>query len=304
MKSVNGLELIGSFLVVAEELNFRRSAERLNLDQSALSRRIQKLEGFLGFRLLERSTREVALTAAGQSFYHDNSALMDGYRGSIAAARRVAEGHTDGLRIGYMTFAARVQMPQLVRRFHDRHPYVRLDMTYLRTQAQKLALAKGEIDLGFMIDQFDHPDFDRIPLTDEALYVILPDSHPLAKAQDLAPADLIGEPLVLGQMQEWDEFRWRLEDMFSAEGVALTPHVEAAHTLALAGLVAAGLGVTIFPESLLGVLGPGLTARPIRHPAFRMRTALFWLRTNRSRELADFLSLVPQTPGAPDRMVG
>ena len=64
-----GLELTQSFIVVAEELNFRRSAERLHVDQSALSRRIQKLEHILGFALFERTTREVSLTPAGRSFY-------------------------------------------------------------------------------------------------------------------------------------------------------------------------------------------------------------------------------------------
>ena len=65
MDSPAGLDLVHSFLVVADELNFRRSAERLHIDQSALTRRIQKLEHAVGFRLLERTTREVMLTAAG-----------------------------------------------------------------------------------------------------------------------------------------------------------------------------------------------------------------------------------------------
>ena len=59
MESNASIDLVQSFLVVAEQLNFRRSAERMNLDQSALTRRIQKLEHQLGFRLLDRSTREV-----------------------------------------------------------------------------------------------------------------------------------------------------------------------------------------------------------------------------------------------------
>lgn len=62
------LELTQSFLVLAEELNFRRTAQRLAVDQSALTRRIQKLEQSLGFPLFERTTREVSLTPAGRSF--------------------------------------------------------------------------------------------------------------------------------------------------------------------------------------------------------------------------------------------
>lgn len=292
VKPLGGLELVSSFIVVAEELNFRRSAERLNLDQSALTRRIQKLEHLLGFRLLQRNTREVSLTPAGESFYRDNAALMDSYRDAVQAARRVASGHTDGLRIGYMTFAAPQLMPGLLAQYHARHPYVRLTTTYLRTQAQKLALAKNELDAGFLIGAFDHPDFHSRQLADEPLYAILPVAHPLALRPSVTPAEVAEQPLVLGEMQEWDEYRWRLESLFGAEGLSLTPRFEAAHTLAIAGLVAAGLGVTVFPESLVGVLGQGVVARRIEHPLFRSHISIAWSSANASLELRDFIALV------------
>ena len=76
MSAVPGMALVRSFLVVAKQLNFRRSAERLNLDQSALTRRVQKLEDSSGYRLLDCSTREVALTPAGRSFYRDSAHLL------------------------------------------------------------------------------------------------------------------------------------------------------------------------------------------------------------------------------------
>ncbi|MDO9641015.1 MAG: LysR family transcriptional regulator [Pseudotabrizicola sp.] len=292
MQNLNGLDLVSSFLVVAEELNFRRSADRLNLDQSALTRRIQKLEHHLGFKLLERSTREVALTAAGQSFYRDNAAMMDGYHNSVLAARRVAQGHTDGLRIGYMTFSAPRLMPELLARFHKAHPFVRLTTAYLRTQAQRLALAKNEIDAGFMIDRFDHPEFQSIEMSDEPLFAILPADHPLGGQDSVTPSDVASLPLVLGEMQEWDEYRWRLEGLFSAEGLVLTPQFEAAHTLAIGGMVGAGLGITIFPQSLVGLLGAGVVVRPIDHPLFRLRTALVWRSSNPSTELINFVDIV------------
>ncbi len=90
-QSQAGLELTQSFLVVAEELNFRRSAERLNVDQSALTRRIQKLEHLLGFALFERTTREVTLTPAGRSFYEGNERLLQTYSRAVKSARLVAE---------------------------------------------------------------------------------------------------------------------------------------------------------------------------------------------------------------------
>lgn len=106
MKSLPETALLRSFLVVAQELSFRRASDRLALDQSALSRRIQKLEGELGYALFERSTREVALTAAGVSLYRGITQNLNDCMRSIDEARRVAEGLTGRIRIGYMAFAA------------------------------------------------------------------------------------------------------------------------------------------------------------------------------------------------------
>ena len=82
--------------------------------------------------------------------------------------------------------------------------------------------------------------------------------------------------------------------MFSAEGIALRVTLEASNTLALLGLVAAGLGVTIFPESLLGFLGRHVEVRQIMHPAFRSNTILAWRRGNLSPQLKSFLALARQ----------
>lgn len=291
MRDVAGLDLVQSFLVLAEELNFRRSADRLHLDQSALTRRIQKLEHLLGFRLLERSTREVALTQAGRSFYEDNAHILQRYGESIQAARRIAEGKAGQLRLGYMAFAATELMPAAVARFRQLHPHVDLGLRYIRTQGQKIALANDEIDLGYMIGPFDHPEYHSVPLSSEPLYVVTPRSHPLLLQQTVTPQDLIGQDMILGDMREWDEYRWRLNDMFSAEGVALKVTLEASNTLALIGLVAAGLGVTIYPESLIAFLGRTVEVRQIMHPAFRNRTILVWKRSNPSPQVRAFVEV-------------
>lgn len=286
-----GLDIVQSFLVLAEELNFRRTAERLNLDQSALSRRIQKLEHMLGFRLLERTTREVALTQAGRSFYEDNAHLLQRYEESIRAARRIAEGKAGTLRVGYMAFAATELMPSAVARFRTQHPYVEVALRYIRTQGQKMALANDEIDIGYMIGPFDHPDYHTLPLTTEPLYIVAPRSHELLRRTAITPADLAGQDIILGDMREWEEYRWRLNDLFSSEGVSLKIALEASNTLALIGLVAAGLGITIYPESLIGFLGRNVEVRPIMHPQFRSRTVLVWKRSNRSPQVRAFVDL-------------
>ena len=291
MSDHSGIENVHSFVTLAQELSFRRAAERLHLDQSALSRRIQKLEATLGFRLLERTTREVRLTQAGRSFYDDNADLLRGYASSIQLARRIAEGKLGALNVGYMAFAATELMPAAVARFRQAHPEVDLKIRYIRTQGQKIALANDEIDLGYMIGPFDHSDYHSLTLSLEPLYVVTPRNHALLRLPVVTPADLASQDIILGDTHEWEEYRWRLANLFSAEGISLNIAIEASNTLALLGLVAAGLGVTVYPESLIGFLGRSVEVRPIIHPQFRISTILVWKRSNRSRQVREFVEV-------------
>lgn len=290
MRNLPEMSLLQSFVIVAQELNFRRSAERLALDQSALSRRIQKLETALGYQLLERTTREVMLTPAGQLFYQRASDILTSTAQSIGEARNVAEGRTGRVRVAYMAFAATELMPQAVARFESKHPEIALELQYIRTQGQKLALANDEIDVGFMIGPYDNSECHTELLASELLYAVMPRGHPLLRRHQLAPTDLAEENLILGDMAEWGEYRFRLEDLFNQNGMALQPKLEASNTLALIGLVAAGLGVTVYPESLIGFLGQNVASRPIIAPNFRSRTVLAWKRNNRSRAVLDFVA--------------
>lgn len=296
MEAEAGLELAQSFVIVAEELSFRRGAERLNIDQSALTRRIQKLESILGFALFERTTREVSLTAAGQSFFDENARLLQGYGRAVAAARLLAEGKTGILRIAYMSFAATELMPRAVSQYRQLHPGVAVNLRYIRTQGQKVALAQDDIDIGYMIGPFDHSEFHSVLLATEPLFVVMPRGHRFAALATLTPADLADEPLILGDLNEWEAYRWRLNDMFAAEGIAINVRLEASNTLALLGLVAAGIGVTVYPRSLTGFIGQNVEVRPIVHPAFRVQTVLVWKRTNRSKAVRSFVEVAKRAP--------
>lgn len=299
-----GLDLTESFLVVAEELNFRRSAERLNVDQSALTRRIQRLESILGFALFERTTREVSLTPAGRTFYQENSGLLHGYQRAIGAARLVAEGKTGHLHVAYMTFAAPDLMPRAVARYKSRYPHVDVRLSYMRTQGQKLALAHDEIDIGYMIGPFEHSEFHSLPLRSDPLHAVMSAGHPLAARDAVSPGDLAGEELIIGDQNEWEAYRWQVDKLLAVEGINARIGLEASNMLALSGLVEAGLGITVYPQSLVPYLGTGLCAVPIDHPDFRVETVLVWKRLNRARTVAQFVEMAKLAAREPRQAKG
>lgn len=290
LRHLGEFEILQSFLVVAEELNFRRAAERLNIDQSALTRRIQNLEHELGFTLFYRTTRAVSLSEAGRVFFEENHRLLDGLRGAIERARRAAEGQSGRLRLGHMAFATTEVMPRAVKAFHDAYPDVAIELVHSRTQAQKLALARREIEAGFIIGPFAHTDFDGFTVARERLCAILPERHPLAVRDRVRLADLAACPFVLGTMQEWDFYRWRLNDIFAALGLAIGPAFEASNALGILGLVAAGLGVSVFPEGVARLRDGGIVAKPIADCDDTIDTMLVWSRAHMPAHLANFIA--------------
>lgn len=199
-----------------------------------------------------------------------------------------------------MSFAALVQMPRLVARYRALYPEVAVTLSYIRTQGQKLALANDEIDLGFMIGPFDHSDFQTLLLADEPLYLVTSRDHPLVRASKVTPRDLAQYEIILGDMAGWDTYRWYLGDMFSSEGLTIRIGLEASNPMALLGLVAAGLGVTIYPESLARFFGENLSFRPIDDPRFRLETILAWRRAAPSNAVRAFVALASEgSPGHP-----
>jgi len=182
-------------------------------------------------------------------------------------------------------------MPRAVSQYRKLNPDVAVNLRYIRTQGQKVALAQNEVDIGYMIGPFDHSEFHSAVLATDPLFVVMPRGHRLAARDKIRPADLADEALILGDMIEWEAYRWRLNDMFSAEGIAMNIRLEASNTLALLGLVAAGLGVTVYPKSLTGFIGQNVVVRPIVHPAFRIQTVLVWKRTNRTKAVRSFVEL-------------
>lgn len=210
-----------AFMAIAEELSFRRAAERVLIDQSALSRRVQNLEESLGYQLLFRTTREVVLTEAGRVFYEEIAPALKTLARAADVARVAAQGKTGRLRLSYMSFAATDVMPSAIRSFATAYPQVALELRYLRTQAQKLAISRGDIDAGFMLGPFQNPQFDQIAVASEALLALIPADHPLAAQEQVTLGDLAGQKLILGSHDQWDYFRMLIGELFSAAGLTM-----------------------------------------------------------------------------------
>lgn len=285
---------LDAFRMVAIELNFRRAAERLAIDQSALSRRIRHLEEILGYQLVRRTTREVSLTAAGEVFYERTRLISSEIEAAVQAGRIAAEGKKGILRVGYMSFAAIDLMPRVVREFTRRYPDIELDLRYIRTQGQKIELSRNNIDLGFMLGPFRHPQIETLQMREEEYIAILPVEHRLSTRASVTLAEIASYPLVLGNMEQWETFRLMIGDLFTRAGHTIDTRYEASNALGILGLVGNGLGLSIYAESITRFQPRNIITKPISDCDARISTLLAWNRAYKTPALVNFVAVAEE----------
>lgn len=252
-----------AFVAVAEELNFHRAAERLHIVQPALSRLIKNLEEVVGVSLLERSTRHVRLTEAGKVFLDDARATLTQLSGAVRAAREADSGATGTLRLGYMDFAVHRLLPDMVAAAAQREPGIRAELVYMSTAQQRQALLESRIDLGIIIGTMSAPSVETRLLAEEPLVVAMAADHPLAARPQVAPRDILAEPLLLGSEGEWSTFRDRVFSLYAEHDASPRIAQEASSAAALFGLVARGVGITLYAGEPAVYAHPLIAVRPL-----------------------------------------
>jgi DNA-binding transcriptional LysR family regulator len=247
------------FLVVADELHFGRAAERLHITQPPLTVAVKRLERELGVPLFERTTRRVALTPAGKAFREKVRAALGGLDEAAGDVAEVAAGRSGKIRVGFVSSASYTTVPEAIRSFREHRPRVDLVLAPLTSGEQIEQLLDGELDLGLIRDPGDVPGLNLELLSAEDLVVVLPESHRLATAEEVRPQDLEGESMILFPYRLMPGFVARVLRLF--ESLPTPPVVvqQAIHQETVLGLVAAGLGVSVLPESVQRFQMPGVT---------------------------------------------
>ena len=198
-------EHLEAFVTVADELHFGRAAQRLGVAQSAISKRLKRLEDVMGGRLLERGSRtQVRLTREGAIFLPEARAALESLKATQRIGRSVLSGVAGPLRIGYVFSGAMTgTLSRLVRRLSQRFPELDIVPTLMETPAQLEALAAGRIDVGIIRPRPDYPA--RLSLHDihrEGMLVAMNADHPLALRDTVTPTDLAGCTFIVPQFHE------------------------------------------------------------------------------------------------------
>lgn len=257
------LKQLRYFDAVAETCHFGQAAERLHLAQPALSQAVRRLEAELGVLLLARTTRQVALTPAGEFFHREVRRILGDLDACVVGTRSIADGSRGLLRVGFTGTSAFTQLARLSRMVRSALPGVTLEVQAdLLTPGQVERLLDGRLDLGVLRGPVAEPGIETRSLLQEPLVLALPADHRLASVPALEVADIAGEELVA-----YADTRSAVNEAMVSSclraGFSPTVTHRAPGTAALLALVAADLGVALVPESVRTMQLAGVVFRDV-----------------------------------------
>jgi len=282
---------LSSFVVVAEELHFRRAAERLHISQPPLSQRIRALERELGTVLFVRTTRRVELTESGRVFLDHARGVLEAVASAGRAAKLAQAGEIGRVELGYLHSTSYTLLPAILKACRTHLPGIEIRLHELAVDSQIDALLDGPVDLALARLPINHPRVDTSILIEEPMVLALPSGHPLTSLARVPLRRLVNDRIIGYPPGGEGTLHEIVAGMFAR--VRLRPRFQhVAGTLHTAlGLVRAGEGVAIVPRSLQVVRLQGVEYRPISAGSGRACVGFAWRTDRRSPAVTAVINL-------------
>ncbi|WP_322400529.1 LysR family transcriptional regulator [Massilia luteola] len=292
-----------AFVAVAERASFRQAAADLFLSQSALSRRIDKLEEALGVVLFERTTRRVRLTNVGQAFLVNVRTALDGLEDAVLGVADLAAHRTGSVTLACVPSAVWHFLPAVLKAFSERFPRIRVRVHDESAQDVLNLVLNGEADFGINFTGAENPEIVFEPVYVESYVLAMRRDHPLARRKTLSWKETVGERYISVAKSSGN----RSVIDAALAGVEKHPVIlcEVNHVSGVLALVEAGMGVAAVPG--LSVL-PGrpdtIVGVPLVKPAIHRTLGLITRRNHSmapaARTLFDMLAQALLPRRAPD----
>jgi DNA-binding transcriptional LysR family regulator len=251
-------------MAVAAERSFTKGAERLNMAQPPLSRRIQEMEEELGIRLFDRNAKPLGLTSAGHLFYEESMQILQRVDQMRTTMTRFVTGEPNPFAIGLVTSTLYARFPEVIRRFREISPDVVLSLTEMTTLDQISALTEGRINVGLGRVRLNTPGIRQEVLQEERLIVAVPPGHPLAVGEDpLELSALATLPVIVYPRQPRPSSADQVLSLFHDHALEPKTILEVQELQTAMVMVAAGAGTCIVPASVRRLGRSDLIFRPL-----------------------------------------
>lgn len=281
------------FLVLAEERNFRRAAERLHMAQPPLTRQIRALEEEMGAPLFLRTPKGVDLTEAGQALLEEVPNLLRLAERAKQRTQLTGKGLIGKLEVGVFGSGVLDVIPRLLARFHDERPEIEIELHHLSKAQQIEALRDRRIMVGFNRLFPPQPDLTIETVLRERLMVAMYKTNPLCRKREITVRDMDNAPLIVYPASPLPGLAQQVANAFHSEGARMNVVQYVEDVLTSIALVAGGFGICVATESTASLQLPGVVYRPLNSRYLRdIELACIHRRDNPSPILATFLDVV------------
>ncbi|KQP11975.1 LysR family transcriptional regulator [Pseudorhodoferax sp. Leaf267] len=250
------------FQAVAAHQNFTRAGAQVGLTQPAVSRCVTELEQQLGLKLLDRTTREVALTDAGRSLAVRLARVLDELDTVLLDVAGLATQRHGRVRVASSPTLSANLLPACIARCREEHPGLELVLLDRMQHDALASVLSGEVDFGVVIDPAQRDELHTEAILSEPFCLVCPPTHRLARRRNVRWTELAGEPLVL--LDHASGSRRLIDEALRDQGVQAPVAQEVGHVTTIFRMLDAGLGISIVPTLALPPAGlQGLVVRPL-----------------------------------------
>jgi LysR family hydrogen peroxide-inducible transcriptional activator len=279
-------------VAVADERHFGRAAAASFVSQPTLSTQIKKLERELGVELLERNSRQVMLTPAGEQVVERARLILREVDMIRQLADQARDPEAGTIRVGLFPTLGPYLLPHVVPKVRDRFPNLELLLFEEKTDEVLDRVRDGSLDAGVLAMPINDDTLHVEPLFDEDFVLAVPASHPLAERHEPVPASVIADQSVL-LLEEGHCLRDQALAVCQLVGAAERNGFRATSLETLRQMVAAGVGVTLLPELAVSPPVPASTEIalvPFRDPAPHRQIAMCWRKSSARRDFLPALA--------------
>lgn len=280
------------FKTVAEELHFRRAAERLFIAQPGLSRQIKQLEDYYQTKLFVRDKRNVELTETGLYLKKEVDLIFNQLSNIKGHIEKIAEGKISSLKLGFIGSAVQAILPQLLVELKQKQPLIDITLNELSNEIQLNLLNKQELDFGFVRINETPMGLKSIPILTEHFSLVVPKNRFNKIKGKINLKDFSKESFILFSKEYSNSYYELVMSIFEDHG--FSPHVtlRTVNALSIFNLVSQGLGVAIVPSSLKKGYHTHVDFLELNHLPQRTTLSLIWNRKNRNPGIPLMLEIV------------
>ena len=277
------------FLAVADELHFRKAAEKLYISQPGLSRQIKEMEAGLGLELFERTNRKVVLTKVGEYLQEELKGYFKELENIIQHARLLNNGLLGELKLGYVGSAMQEIIPKLLIAFKEKHPNILFNLAEIDNQKQIDGLMSGDIDIGFVRLERIPREFESHPILKEPFCLVLPNEHPINSRNFKKMLQFKDESFILFDPKYSPSYYEQVMQIFDDSGFTPIVSHSTVHSSSIYKLVENNFGISIVPKSLQINHLANVKFIELNRIPQRTTLSVVWKANNKNPLINDFL---------------